>query len=176
MEISINITWSSYKPPVSSLRLLAALRRHAATPSPSPARCSPRTDVDTLRVISRNSRLSVSVEDMMARRKYPTPQQVGRAGELFVAAELNRRGALTTLYLTNTPRVDVVATSPDGLRTVHIQVKTKGRGSAMWQWNIKKAEAEQQAPGDDYMVLVDLDPPQASLLCLASQGRGEDPL
>ena len=96
----------------------------------------------------------------MARRKYPTPQQVGRAGELFVAAELNRRGALATLYLTNTPRVDVVATSPDGLRTVHIQVKTKGRGSASWQWNIKKAEAEQQAPGDDYMVLVDLDPPQ----------------
>ena len=31
MEISINITWSSYKPPVSSLRLLAALRRHAVS-------------------------------------------------------------------------------------------------------------------------------------------------
>ena len=29
MEISIKITWSSYKPPVSYLRLLAALRRHA---------------------------------------------------------------------------------------------------------------------------------------------------
>ena len=94
----------------------------------------------------------------MARRKYPSPQQVGRAGELFVAAELNRRGALATLYLTNTPRVDVVATSPDGTRTVNIQVKTKGRGSAVWQWNIKKAEAEQQAPDNDYIVLVDLKP------------------
>ena len=79
---------------------------------------------------------------------------------MFVAAELNLHGALATLYLTNTPRVDVVATSPDGIRTVHIQVKTKGRGSASWQWNIAKAKDEQQAPADECMVLVDLDPPQ----------------
>ena len=50
----------------------------------------------------------------------PSRQQVGRAGELFVAAELNRRGASATLYLTNTPRVDVIATSPDGRRTINI--------------------------------------------------------
>ena len=39
----------------------------------------------------------------------PSTQQIGRAGKLFVAAELNRRGASVTLYLTNTPRAAVVA-------------------------------------------------------------------
>ena len=92
---------------------------------------------------------------MVARQKRLT-QQVGRAGELFVAAELNRRGALATLYLTNTPRVDVVALSPDGERTVNIQVKTKGPRSPSWSLDTKKAEAERQAPETDYMILVDL--------------------
>ncbi len=94
----------------------------------------------------------------MRQRKYPTPQQVGRAGELFVAAELNRRGALATLYLTNAPRVDVVAMRPDNSRTVNIQVKTKGPRSKVWQWNIEKARAERQASEDDFLVLVDLQP------------------
>ncbi len=94
----------------------------------------------------------------MRQRKYPTTQQVGRAGELFVAAELNRRGALATLYLTNAPRVDVVAMRPDNSRTVNIQVKTKGPRSKMWQWNIEKARAERQASGDDFLVFVDLQP------------------
>ena len=31
MEIGIKIIWSSYKPPVSYLQLLAALRRHAVS-------------------------------------------------------------------------------------------------------------------------------------------------
>ena len=86
----------------------------------------------------------------------PSRQQIGRAGELFVAAELNRRGALATLYLTNTPRVDVIATSPDGRRTINIQVKTKGTRSPSWHWDSKKAEAEHRAPETDYMILVDL--------------------
>lgn len=86
----------------------------------------------------------------------PSAQQVGRAGELFVAAELNRRSALATLYLTNTPRVDVTATSPNGRRTVNIQVKTKRTRNPSWQWDIKKAEAERRAPETDYMILVDL--------------------
>ena len=94
----------------------------------------------------------------MKPRKYPTPQQEGRAGELFVAADLNRRGALATLYLTNTPRVDVVAMRPDTSRTVNIQVKTKGPRSKGWQWDINTARAERQAPESDFLVLVDLQP------------------
>lgn len=94
----------------------------------------------------------------MARRKAPSPQQIGRAGELFVAAELNRRGALATLFLTNTPRVDVVAISADGAQTVTIQVKTKGPRSPSWQWNLRSAELEQDAEDDCFLILVDLAP------------------
>ena len=88
----------------------------------------------------------------------PSRQQVGRAGELFVAVELNRRSISATLYLINTPRVDVTATSSDGRRTVNIQVKTKRTHNPSWQWDIKKAEAERRAPETDYMILVDLYP------------------
>ena len=84
-------------------------------------------------------------------------QQVGRAGELFVAAELNKRGALATLFLTGTPRVDVVAMDPGQLSSsVNLQVKTKSPQSWVWQTSIKKLELEREAPESDFMVLVDL--------------------
>ena len=83
-----------------------------------------------------------------------TPHQVGRVGRSLVADELNRRGALATL--TNTTRVAVVAMHPDTSRTVNILVKTKR--FKVWQWNIDKAEAEQQAPEDDFLILVDFQP------------------
>lgn len=90
----------------------------------------------------------------------PTPQQVGRAGELFVAAELNRRGAIATLFLTNTPRVDVVASDGHQQRTVYIQVKTKGPHSKVWQWNYEMAKNEaKHAKESDFIVLVDLAEP-----------------
>ena len=93
----------------------------------------------------------------MRQRKYSTPQQVGRAGKLFVADELNRRGAQVTLDPRNNAS-RMVATSPDSTRTVNIQVKTKGPKSEVWQWDIDKARAEQQAPEDDFLILVDLQP------------------
>jgi Holliday junction resolvase-like predicted endonuclease len=84
-------------------------------------------------------------------------QQVGRAGELFVAAELNKRGAIATLYLTSTPRVDVVATDPDQHNTVSIQVKTKSPRSRVWQANIEKLKREsREAAESDFLILVDL--------------------
>ena len=93
----------------------------------------------------------------MPRRKYPTPQQVGRAGELFVAAELNRRGAHATLFLINTPGVDVVVSSPDRSRTVSIQVKTKGPRSTVWQGNINTIKKDAKEASDlDFIVFVDL--------------------
>ena len=84
------------------------------------------------------------------------PHQVGRVGRSLVADELNRRGALATLTNTTRTRVAVVAMHPDTSRTVNILVKTKR--VKVWQWNIDKAEAEQQAAEDDFLILVDLQP------------------
>ncbi|MCY4386954.1 MAG: hypothetical protein OXC18_07580 [Desulfurellaceae bacterium] len=84
------------------------------------------------------------------------PHQVGRVGRSLVADELNRRGALATLTNTTRTRVAVVAMHPDTSRTVNILVKTKR--VKVWQWNIDKAEAAQQAAEDDFLILVDLQP------------------
>ena len=85
-----------------------------------------------------------------------TPYQVGRVGRSLVADELNRRGALATPANTTRERVAVVAMHPDTSRTVNILVKTKR--AKVWQWNIDRAEAEQQAPEDDFLIFVDLQP------------------
>lgn len=62
-------------------------------------------------------------------------QQVARAGEYFVAAELNRRGAFAVTFAGNMPKIDLMACNQDQSRTVHIQLKTK-RGGKNWQTSI----------------------------------------
>ncbi len=47
----------------------------------------------------------------------------GVAGELYVAAEISRRGAIATITAKNTPDIDVIGTTKDGSRTAIIQVK-----------------------------------------------------
>lgn len=39
----------------------------------------------------------------------PNPQQVARAGEHFVAAELHRRGAYAVTFAGNMPDIDILA-------------------------------------------------------------------
>jgi len=57
-------------------------------------------------------------------------QQVARAGEHFVAAELNKRGAYAVTFAGNMPKIDLLACNADQSRTIQIQVKTKkDRGS-----------------------------------------------
>ena len=48
-----------------------------------------------------------------------------QAGEHYVAAELNRRGAYATTFAGNVPGIDIIATDNARERTVFIQVKTK---------------------------------------------------
>ena len=55
-------------------------------------------------------------------------QQVARAGEHFVAAELNKRGAFAVTFAGNMPKIDLLACNSHQSRTVQIQVKTKGAG------------------------------------------------
>ncbi len=62
-------------------------------------------------------------------------QQVGRAGEYFVVAELNKRGAFAVPFAGNMPRIDLIACNRDQSRTIHIQVKTK-RGGRTWHASI----------------------------------------
>ena len=54
---------------------------------------------------------------------------IGRAGEHYVAAELNRLEVYATPFSGNLPGIDVLATSTDGEHTALIQVKTKRPGA-----------------------------------------------
>lgn len=58
-------------------------------------------------------------------------QQTARAGEYFVAPELNRRGANAVTFAGNMLDSDILAISLDKTRTVGIQVKTRRKGD--WQ-------------------------------------------
>ena len=49
---------------------------------------------------------------------------IGIAGSHFVAAELSQRGYIATMTSRNTEAVDILASSPDGSKSVTIQVKT----------------------------------------------------
>jgi len=62
-------------------------------------------------------------------------QQVARAGEHFVAAELNKRGAYAVTFAGNMPKIDLLACNADQSRTVQIQVKTK-KGGRSWHSSI----------------------------------------
>jgi hypothetical protein len=65
--------------------------------------------------------------------------QTGIAGEYFVAAELTRRGLVSSLTLRNTRGIDILASNLDATKTVGIQVKTKHGATPDWILN-KKAE------------------------------------
>lgn len=85
-------------------------------------------------------------------------QQVARAGEHFVVAELNKRGAFAVSFAGNMPKIDLVACNQDESRTVHIQVKTKG-GGRRWHASIVGAKPMQPAAEETrYWVFVDLGP------------------
>jgi hypothetical protein len=79
----------------------------------------------------------------------------GVAGEYFVAAELSRRGWIATVTLKNTPNIDAIATTPDGLRSINIQVKTRSiKNRQGW---ILNRSIEKLLPGENlYIAFVDL--------------------
>ena len=79
----------------------------------------------------------------------------GVSGEYFVAAELSRRGWVAVLTLKNTPNIDLIATTPDGKRTLNIQVKTRSIGNRRG-WILNK-NIEAIVPGNNfYIAFVDL--------------------
>ena len=74
----------------------------------------------------------------MPRRRTDT---IGRAGEHYVAAELNRRGAYASPFSGNVPGIDIVATDADRTNVAYIQVKTKREGGN-WQVGIQHGWAK----------------------------------
>lgn len=83
-------------------------------------------------------------------------QQVARAGEHFVVAELNKRGAFAVTFAGNMPKIDLIACNQGQSRTIHIQVKTK-RGGRTWHSSIVGSKP-MNPPADetDFWVFVDL--------------------
>lgn len=67
--------------------------------------------------------------------------KTGRAGEHYVAAELNRRGVYASPFSGNVPEIDIVATGDDGKRIVHVQVKTK-RSPGNWHMGLRHGWAK----------------------------------
>ena len=74
--------------------------------------------------------------------------KVGRAGEHFVAAELNRRGAYASPFSGNVPGIDIVATDDRQEHMAYLQVKTKRIAKQRWSvslrhaWDIPKGVTE----------------------------------
>lgn len=81
--------------------------------------------------------------------------QVGRAGEAFVVAEILRRGGYAVMFAGNMPGIDILASDAHHGRKVTIQVKTKtSRG---WQTSTTKGRTWERDPDDDrFWILVDL--------------------
>jgi len=83
-------------------------------------------------------------------------QQVARAGEHFVVAELNKRGAFAVSFAGNMPKIDLIACNQDEIRTIHIQVKTK-RGGRTWHSSIVGSKPmEPPADETNFWIFVDL--------------------
>jgi hypothetical protein len=83
-------------------------------------------------------------------------QQVARAGELFVAAEIHRRGGYAVTFAGNMPGIDILASDLADSRRISIQVKTKTSGS----WHARLPRDAQEGPDDplesSFWVFVDL--------------------
>jgi len=82
-------------------------------------------------------------------------QQVGQAGEHYVAAELHRRGAYAVTFSGNMPNIDILASDVEQARTVAIQVKCKTSGT--WHTSTLRGELrEEDADETRFWVLVDI--------------------
>ena len=80
------------------------------------------------------------------------------AGEMFVAAQLQRLGVFASVTYGNAKRADVVCTSRDGERAVVIEVKTSSRGR--WPIGSRVPELGNQIWVFVYLPTDDKEPPR----------------
>ena len=83
-------------------------------------------------------------------------QQVGRAGEMFVAAEIHRRGGYAVTFAGHMPGIDILASDLTDSRRISIQVKAKR--SRTWNARFPRdgAECPEDSGETSYWVFVDL--------------------
>lgn len=82
--------------------------------------------------------------------------QTARAGEHYVAAELNRRGAYAVTFAGNMPKIDILASDTDRERTISIQVKTRRTGT--WHASTKDGrQAKRKKNEDRFWIFVDIE-------------------
>lgn len=77
----------------------------------------------------------------------------GVSGEYFVAAELSRRGYISSVTLKNTKGIDILVTNESATKTIGIQVKTNQNDRRTWVLNSK---AEEFYADDLFYVFVNL--------------------
>jgi hypothetical protein len=81
------------------------------------------------------------------------PGLSGVVGEYFVAGELSRRGFIASVTLRNAQGIDILATKPNGVGIIGIQVKTNQHSIRKWPVSYK---IENGARSDLYFVFVNL--------------------
>lgn len=85
-------------------------------------------------------------------------QQTARAGEHYVAAELNRRGAYAVTFTGNMPKIDILASNTEQNRTISIQVKTRRTGS--WHSSIDEGKKCKEIKKEtNFWIFVDIEDP-----------------
>ena len=67
------------------------------------------------------------------------PIQIGVAGEYLAAGELSLRGWVSSITLRNSRGIDIIASNPEGTKSISIQVKANSDGANKWILT-KKAE------------------------------------
>jgi len=79
--------------------------------------------------------------------------QAGVSGEYFVAAELSRRGFVSSVTLKNTKGIDILVTNESATKTIGIQVKTNQGNRRAW---LLSEKAEDFQTKDLFYVFVNL--------------------
>lgn len=83
-------------------------------------------------------------------------QLTQRAGEHFVAAEINRRGAIATPFSGNMPGIDIIAFDASRQREVYVQVKTKTKSKFIWHMSVPDKKIREPKDEKEFFVFVDL--------------------
>ena len=109
--------------------------------APTPPPLSVRIEQLAFRMTTHSSNIEINTSPSRG----ASHQQVERAGEYFVAAELNKRGVYAVTFAGNMPKIDVLACNADQSRTVQLQVKTK-KGGRSWHASIIDCMAMEEPP------------------------------